>query len=113
MGSRGPSGRTHAADDVSPLHPIPGPHRGDAFPHRSHDPGYLAARRKWERRLDLILSLDQQTIEEMAPRGTDLDEEKASKTNDASEEPLKNANSDIDIALAHSELALMDAQIAA
>ncbi|MFI4926207.1 MAG: ATP synthase delta/epsilon chain alpha-helix domain-containing protein, partial [Burkholderiales bacterium] len=48
-----------------------------------------------------------------ANRGKDLDEEKASAARRAAEEALKNAKSDIDIAKAQSELAVMAAQIAA
>jgi F-type H+-transporting ATPase subunit epsilon len=52
-------------------------------------------------------------LSDTAIRGKDLDEEKASKSKAAAEETLKNAKSDIDIALAQSELAVMAAQIAA
>ena len=52
-------------------------------------------------------------LSDTAIRGKDLDEEKASKSKAAAEEALKNAKSDIDIALAQSELAVMAAQIAA
>jgi F-type H+-transporting ATPase subunit epsilon len=52
-------------------------------------------------------------LSDTAIRGKDLDEEKAHKSKAAAEEALKNAKSDIDIALAQSELAVMAAQIAA
>ncbi|VTU14282.1 F0F1 ATP synthase subunit epsilon [Variovorax sp. RA8] len=52
-------------------------------------------------------------LSDTAIRGKDLDEEKAKKSKAAAEEALKNAKSDIDIALAQSELAVMAAQIAA
>lgn len=52
-------------------------------------------------------------LSDTAIRGKDLDEEKANKSKAAAEEALKNAKSDIDIALAQSELAVMAAQIAA
>ena len=45
--------------------------------------------------------------------GKDLDEEKANEAKRAAEEALKNAKSDIDLAKAQSELAVMAAQIAA
>jgi F-type H+-transporting ATPase subunit epsilon len=52
-------------------------------------------------------------LSDTAIRGKDLDEEKASRSKAAAEEALKKAKSDIDIALAQSELAVMAAQIAA
>ena len=52
-------------------------------------------------------------LADTAIRGKDLDEEKASHAKAAAEEALKNAKSDIDIAMAQSELAVMAAQIAA
>ena len=52
-------------------------------------------------------------LSDTAIRGKDLDEEKASEARRAAEEALKNAKSDIDIAKAQSELAVMAAQIAA
>ncbi len=52
-------------------------------------------------------------LSDTAIRGKDLDEEKAAKAKSAAEEALKNAKSDIDIAMAQSELAVMAAQIAA
>jgi len=52
-------------------------------------------------------------LSDTAIRGKDLDEEKANKSKAAAEEALKKARSDIDIALAQSELAVMAAQIAA
>ena len=52
-------------------------------------------------------------LADTAIRGKDLDEEKAAEAKRAAEEALKNARSDIDIAKAQSELAVMAAQIAA
>src|SRR6195952_448709 len=52
-------------------------------------------------------------LSDTAIRGKDLDEEKANAAKAAAEEALKNAKSDIDIALAQSELTVMAAQIAA
>ena len=52
-------------------------------------------------------------LADTAIRGKDLDDEKASKAKAAAEEALKNAKSDIDIAMAQSELAVMAAQLAA
>ncbi|MGH9576028.1 MAG: F0F1 ATP synthase subunit epsilon [Terriglobales bacterium] len=52
-------------------------------------------------------------LSDTAIRGKDLDETKASEARAAAEEALKNARSDIDIAMAQSELAVMAAQIAA
>ena len=52
-------------------------------------------------------------LSDTAIRGKDLDEEKANEAKAAAEEALKNAKSDIDIAMAQSELAVMAAQIAA
>ena len=52
-------------------------------------------------------------LADTAIRGKDLDEEKANEARAAAEEALKNAKSDIDIAKAQSELAVMAAQIAA
>ena len=52
-------------------------------------------------------------LSDTAIRGKDLDDDKASKAKAAAEEALKNAKSDIDIAMAQSELAVMAAQIAA
>jgi len=52
-------------------------------------------------------------LSDTAIRGKDLDEEKANKAKAAAEEALKKARSDIDIALAQSELAVMAAQLAA
>src|SRR4051812_36829441 len=48
-----------------------------------------------------------------AIRAKDLDEEKANDARRAAEEALKNAKSEIDIAKAQSELAVMAAQLAA
>ena len=52
-------------------------------------------------------------LSDTAIRGKDLDEEKANEAKAAAEEALKNAKSDIDLAKAQSELAVMAAQIAA
>jgi F-type H+-transporting ATPase subunit epsilon len=52
-------------------------------------------------------------LSDTAIRGKDLDEEKASAARAAAAEALKNAKSEIDIARAQSELAVMAAQIAA
>ena len=52
-------------------------------------------------------------LSDTAIRGKDLDEAKASEARKAAEESLKHANSEIDIARATSELAVLAAQIAA
>ena len=52
-------------------------------------------------------------LSDTAIRGKDLDEEKANAARAAAEESLKNANGDLDIARAQSELFVMVAQIAA
>lgn len=52
-------------------------------------------------------------LSDTAIRGKDLDEAKATAARASAEEALKNARSDIDIAMAQSELAVMAAQIAA
>ena len=52
-------------------------------------------------------------LSDTAIRGHDLDEAKAKEARKAAEEALKNAKSDIDVAKAQSELAVMAAQIAA
>ena len=52
-------------------------------------------------------------LSDTAIRGKDLDDEEANAAKAAAEEALKNAKSDIDIAMAQSELAVMAAQIAA
>ena len=52
-------------------------------------------------------------LSDTAIRGKDLDDEKASAARSRAEEALKNAKSDIDIALAQSELTVMAAQMAA
>jgi F-type H+-transporting ATPase subunit epsilon len=52
-------------------------------------------------------------LSDTAIRGKDLDDEKASVAKAAAEEALKNAKTDIDIAMAQSELAVMAAQLAA
>jgi len=52
-------------------------------------------------------------LSDTAVRGKDLDEEKANQARLAAEEAVRNAKSDIDLARAQSELAVMAAQIAA
>ncbi len=52
-------------------------------------------------------------LSDTAIRGKDLDEEKAATARAAAEEAIKNAKSEIDLARAQSELAVMAAQIAA
>ncbi len=52
-------------------------------------------------------------LSDTAIRGKDLDEAKATAARAQAEEALKNAKSDIDIAMAQSELVVMAAQIAA
>lgn len=52
-------------------------------------------------------------LSDTAVRGKDLDEEKANEARLAAEEAVKNAKSELDLAKAQSELAVMAAQIAA
>ena len=52
-------------------------------------------------------------LSDTAIRGRDLDEEKANEARAAAEEALKNAKTDMDLAKAQSELAVMAAQLAA
>ena len=52
-------------------------------------------------------------LSDTAVRGKDLDDEKANAAKAAAEDALKNAKSEIDMAKATSELAVMAAQIAA
>ena len=52
-------------------------------------------------------------LADTAIRGKDLDEAKANAAKQAAEEAMKNATSDIDLALAQSELVAVAAQIAA
>jgi F-type H+-transporting ATPase subunit epsilon len=52
-------------------------------------------------------------LSDTAIRGKDLDEEKANEARAAAEEALRNAKTEIDLARAQSELAVMAAQIAA
>jgi F-type H+-transporting ATPase subunit epsilon len=52
-------------------------------------------------------------LSDTAIRGKDLDSEKANAAKAAAEEALKSAKTDIDIAMAQSELAVMAAQLAA
>lgn len=52
-------------------------------------------------------------LSDTAIRGKDLDDKKAQEAKAAAEEALKNAKSEIDLARAQSELAVMAAQLAA
>ncbi len=52
-------------------------------------------------------------LSDTAIRGKDLDEERANQARLAAEEALKNAKSDLDLAKAQSQLAIMAAQLAA
>jgi F-type H+-transporting ATPase subunit epsilon len=52
-------------------------------------------------------------LSDTAIRGKDLDEEKANAAKASAEEALKNAKSEIDLAKAQSELAVLAAQFAA
>jgi F-type H+-transporting ATPase subunit epsilon len=52
-------------------------------------------------------------LSDTAIRAKDLDENRANEAKAAAEEALKNAKSDIDIAMAQSELAVLAAQISA
>jgi F-type H+-transporting ATPase subunit epsilon len=52
-------------------------------------------------------------LSDTAIRGKDLDEEKANEAKAAAEDAMKNAKSDLDLAKAQSELAIMAAQLAA
>ena len=52
-------------------------------------------------------------LSDTAIRGKDLDDKKANEAKAAAEEALKNAKSELDLARAQSELAVMAAQIAA
>ncbi|MCE2774708.1 MAG: F0F1 ATP synthase subunit epsilon [Betaproteobacteria bacterium] len=52
-------------------------------------------------------------LSDTAVRGKDLDEEKANQAKQAAEEAVKNAKSDIDLARAQTELAIMAAQLSA
>lgn len=52
-------------------------------------------------------------LSDTAVRGKDLDDEKANEAKAAAEEALKNAKTEIDMAKATSELAIMAAQISA
>jgi len=52
-------------------------------------------------------------LADTAIRGKDLDEAKANEAKALAEEALKNASSDLDLAKAQSELAILAAQIAA
>ena len=52
-------------------------------------------------------------LSDTAVRGADLDEEKLNKAKQAVEDSLRNAKSDIDLASAQSELAILAAELAA
>jgi F-type H+-transporting ATPase subunit epsilon len=52
-------------------------------------------------------------LSDTAVRGKDLDEEKANAAKQAAEDSVKNAKTELDLARASSELAVMAAQIAA
>jgi F-type H+-transporting ATPase subunit epsilon len=52
-------------------------------------------------------------LSDTAIRGKDLDEEKALHAQQQAQEAIKNAKSDIDLAMAQSELAVMAAELAA
>jgi len=52
-------------------------------------------------------------LSDTAIRGKDLDDEKANEARQAAEEAVKNAKTDLDLAKASSELAIMAAQISA
>ena len=52
-------------------------------------------------------------LSDTAVRGKDMDEEKANSAKQAAEEALKNAKSDVDLARARSELAILAAELSA
>ena len=52
-------------------------------------------------------------LSDTAVRGKDLDEEKANAAKQAAQEAIKNAKTELDLAMAQSELAIMAAQLAA
>jgi F-type H+-transporting ATPase subunit epsilon len=52
-------------------------------------------------------------LSDTAIRGKDLDEEKANAAKQAAEEALRNASTEIDLARAQSELAVLAAQLSA
>ncbi|MDH5855954.1 F0F1 ATP synthase subunit epsilon [Lampropedia aestuarii] len=52
-------------------------------------------------------------LSDTAVRGADLDEEKLNKAKQAAEDSMRNAKSDIDLASAQSELAILAAELAA
>jgi F-type H+-transporting ATPase subunit epsilon len=52
-------------------------------------------------------------LSDTAVHGKDLDEEKANAAKQAAHEAIKNAKTEIDLAMAQSELAIMAAQLAA
>ncbi|MDH4482986.1 MAG: F0F1 ATP synthase subunit epsilon [Rhodoferax sp.] len=52
-------------------------------------------------------------LSDTAIRGKDLDEEKANSARALAQEALKNAKSDVDLAVAQSELVMLAAQLAA
>ncbi|MBU3648884.1 MAG: F0F1 ATP synthase subunit epsilon [Limnohabitans sp.] len=52
-------------------------------------------------------------LSDTAVRGKDLDEEKANRARQAAEEALRNAKSEVDLARARSELAVLAAELSA
>ena len=52
-------------------------------------------------------------MSDTAVRGSDMDEEKANAAKQVAEEAIKNAKSDIDLARARSELAILAAELSA
>ena len=52
-------------------------------------------------------------MSDTAVRGSDMDEEKANAAKQAAEEAIKNAKSDVDLARARSELAILAAELSA
>jgi F-type H+-transporting ATPase subunit epsilon len=52
-------------------------------------------------------------LSDTAVRGKDLDEEKANAAKQAAEDAVRNAKSEVDLARAQSELAIMAAQLTA
>ena len=52
-------------------------------------------------------------LSDTAIRGKDLDEEKANAARALAQEAVKNAKSDVDLAIAQSELVMLAAQLAA
>ena len=52
-------------------------------------------------------------MSDTAVRGKDLDEERANRAKQAAEEAVKNAKSEVDLARARSELAILAAELSA